>query len=745
MSAPAVEILRDEIGVAHVRARSLEDAFFGQGFACAQDRLWQMELDRRRAAGRWAEVVGEVAVARDAFLRRLDLTRSARRDLEALGPDARAMLAAYARGVNAWLGSAATLPVEFALTGVRPEPWEPWHSLAVYKLRHLFMGPFQRKLWRAALLREQGEALLGALRADVSDGETLTVPPGAAQREALAAALDLAPAAAALGALADADGASNHWAVHGRRTASGKPLLAGDPHRALDLPNTYWQSHVACPRFDAIGLSFAGVPGFPHFGHNASVAWSITHGMADDQDLFVERLGPSELAAFARRRERIRVRGAEPIEIDALDGAHGPVVLGGAAARVGIALAWPTLLAPDPTFDAFVPMLEARSCAELDATQRDWVVPCNNLLAADVHGAIHYRFRGRVPLRDAANRWTPVPGWDRRHDWRGFVPFESLPHATDPDDGLLAAANNRPAGAGSPYLGVDFSGPSRVRRILARLGALERATPDDMRALHGDDLSLVAEAFVRALDGVEPAHARGAEALAVLRVWDLRMSGDSIGAAVYAAFREQLALLVGDALGLSHASLGKLGEPAPPPERMTLVWNALPSVLAARFSPPGRAAPFDWPEACRRAFERALAFLEARLGADVRDWRWARLHRTLAWHPLAVDFPEARRVLAPPTVPMGGDGDTVLCGGVVPGFGLRASLVSVARYVFDLSDWERSGWVVAHGVSGDPASAHHTDQVLAWTELRLHPMRFDWAGIEAAAVSRVSLDAEGCA
>jgi penicillin amidase len=738
LSGAAVEILRDELGVAHVRARASADAFFGQGFACAQDRLWQMELDRRRAAGRWAEVVGEVAVARDAFLRRTGLARAARRDLEALGADARAMLEAYARGVNAFLCSGAALPLEFALTGLRPEPWEPWHSLAVYKLRHLFMGPFQRKLWRAALLREHGEELVAALRADDEDGETLSVPPGAAYREALDAALDLAPAAAALDALADADGASNHWALHGSRTASGKPLLAGDPHRALDLPNTYWQCHLACERFDAVGLAFAGVPGLPHFGHNASVAWSITHGMADDQDLFVER----DVAAMPRRRERIGVRGAEAVEIEAVDAPHGPIVLGGPPLSAGIALAWPTLVAPDPTFDAILPMLEARDCAALDAAQRDWVVPCNNLIAADVHGAIHYRFRGRVPVRDAANRWTPVPGWDARHDWRGFVPFEALPSATRPEGGVLAAANNRPAGAGTPYLGVDFCGPSRVRRILARLAPLERATAEDMRAIHGDDVSLVAPRFVRALDGAAPGHAHAAFALERLRAWDFRMAPDSVAAALYASFREQLALLVGEALGLASASLGKLGEPAPPPERMTLLWNALPGLLAARFSPPGRAAPFDWREACARAFERALAFLEARLGPDPDEWRWARLHRTLAWHPLAVDLPEARRVLAPPTVPMGGDGDTVLCGGVVPGFGLRASLVSVARYVFDLSDWEKCGWTVAHGVSGDRASPHHTDQVLAWTELRLHPMRYDWRGIESAARSRLALEPE---
>ena len=735
------EILRDEFGIAHARAESEAEAFFAQGFACAEDRLWQMEHDRLRACGRWAEVVGPDAAARDTFMRRMGLARSAKRDFAALGAPARAMLEAYAAGVNGYLATRPRLPAEFALTGVRPEPWEPWHSLAVYKLRHAFMGPLARKLWRGAVLRERGPELVAALRADAGDGETLTVPPGGAHLEAAQRASELGANLEALAALPRGDGGSNHWVLAGTRTASGKPLLAGDPHRSLDLPNVYWQNHLRCARFDAIGLSFAGVPGFPHFGHNAHVAWSVTHGMADDQDLFVERLGPDELARAERRSETVSVRGGAPIEIEIVETRHGPIVLGGPAAGVGVALAWTSLVDVDSTFDAVVEMLGARSTAELDEALREWVIPCNNFMSADVHGSIRYRFRGRVPRRDAANRWTPVPGWTDAHHWRGWVPFEELPTAVDPPGGVLAAANNRPAGAGSAYLGVDFCGPSRVRRILARLESLTAATADDMRAIHADDLSLVAPLFVRALDGIEAQAERAREALATLHRWDGRMRIDSVGAALYAAFREQLTFLAGDVLGLANPTLGALGEPATAPERLALVANALPGLLAARFVPPGAA--FDWKALCQGAFERALAFLEARLGPALGDWRYGRLHRSFAWHPLAADLPEARRLRLPPSVPMGGDGDTVLCGTSAPGFNLRATTLSVARYVFDLGDWERSGWAVPHGVAADPASVHHADQLLAWTEQRLVPMRYDWCGIAATARARRPLAVPG--
>ncbi len=733
----SVEILRDELGIPHVRAESLGGAFFGQGFTCAQDRLWQMEHDRRRASGRWAEVVGPIAVGRDAFLRRMGLARSAVRDLAALRADTREMFDAYAAGVNAFLASGAPLPAEYALTGISPEPWEAWHCIAVYKIRHAFMGPLYRKLWRGALLREHGPELLAAIYAGAA--ETLSVPPGEDHREPALLPAELATGVEALGALEPGDGASNHWALAGSRTASGKPLVAGDPHRPLELPNVYWQNHVRCVGFDAIGLSFAGVPGFPHFGHNAQVAWCITHGMADDQDLFVERLGARELALAERRTETVSVRGAAPAEVEILTTARGPVVLGGTHVGLGIALRWTTLVEPDSSFDCFLPMLAATSAAKLEDAMRAWVTPCNNLISADVAGSIRYRFRGRVPVRDPSNRWSPVPGESSAHAWRGYVPFDVLPAVADPPSGMLAAANNRPAGAAAPYLGVDFSGASRVRRIFARLESLHEATVADMASIHADDLSLVAPLFVRALDGVEPASERAREALALLRAWDAHLAGDSVGAALYVAFREQLTFLAGGALGLTGPILGVLGEAAAAPERLAMVWNAIPPLLSARFAPREAHTAFDWKALCAQAFERALAFLEARLGPKLSEWRFARVHRTFAWHPSAIDLEAARRLRPPPSVPMGGDGDTVLCGATVPGFSLRATAVSVARYVFDLSDWERSGWVVPHGVSGDPASPHYTDQLLAWAELRLLPMRYDWRGIEAAASSRVTL------
>ncbi|MFN8512813.1 MAG: penicillin acylase family protein [Thermomicrobiales bacterium] len=265
-----VEIYRDDLGIPHVRAGSVRDAFFGQGFAHAQDRLWQMDYDRRRAAGCWAEWAGKAWVDQDIFMRRLGLPQTAEADYAAFDDETRAMFDAYAEGVNAFIGSGAALPAEYALVGATPEAWRPWDGCAVYKVRHVLMGTLGPKLWRARVMQQFGPEMVLKLRAGAQSPAPVISEPGVDFTALSDPAEDLVGAELISG-LWELSG-SNNWLLHGSRTASGKPLLAGDPHRMLDVPNVYYQNHVACPEWDVVGLSFAGVPGFPHFGHNADVA-----------------------------------------------------------------------------------------------------------------------------------------------------------------------------------------------------------------------------------------------------------------------------------------------------------------------------------------------------------------------------------------------------------------------------------------------------------------------------------------
>lgn len=749
----SVDVWRDPEGTPHARAGSVHDAFFAQGFVHAQDRLWHMEYDRRRASGRWAELVGEAGVPQDALARRLGLDRSARLDYETAAPETRAMLDAYAAGVNAFLTTTTTWPIELQLLDLRPEPWAPSDSLAVFKVRHVEMGPWQMKLWRARLVRHLGSRLASYLSPGISPSPMLIIPPGVEYR---------GPASAVPGTLIEHDavlaglpgwlGGSNNWVVAGSRTASGRPLLAGDPHRPLDTPNCYYQNHLACPDFDAIGLSFPGVPGLSHFGHNRHVAWCVTHAMADYQDVFVERFDPTDPTRYEFRgewrhaevrRETIHVRGGRPVDLVVTVTHHGPVVLGDPASGHAVSLRYSATAEPNPTFDALLPMLRASSADELEAAMRPWVDPGNNLVFADVHGAIGYRTRGRLPVRAPANAWLPVPGWDGAHEWTGTIPFAEMPTLRDPAAGWIATANSRIVDAAYPhYLGLDYASDFRTRRLVARLRDIHGATVADMAAIHADRSSIPARALLDLASRIEPLDAGSREALAMLRRWDGAMDADSAPAAIYAAFR---ARLVRDVL---HPILGPLASDA-----FASVPNAAVSHVARLR---GRVADWileddrtllakgdDWGSVMARALAGAVAALRETLGPDPAAWAWGRLHRARPRHPLSGAFPGVASLLDPPPIPAGGDGDTVQAADFVPAAGFELTLTSVARYAFDLGDLERSAWIVPLGASGHPESPHYADQSADWAAVRLRPMRYGWTRIAAEAESHQRLEPAG--
>ncbi len=754
----SVVIHRDPQGIPHIRAGSSSDAFFGQGWAHAEDRLFQMEYDRRRAYGRWAEWVGPAGLEADRLNRRFRIGDSARLDWERATPEARAMLTAFAAGVNAFIASTSRWGAEFEIAGAEPEPWREWDSMAVFKIRHLDMGPWTAKLWRARLLRQLGPDRAAELTRAAQPHPLLIVPPGAEYRGMRADGYaEMDRHASAMFLVPGATQGSNNWALAGSRTASGKPLVAGDPHRSLDVPNVYYQNHLACPDWDAIGLSFPGVPGLPHFGHNARVAWCVTHAMADYQDLFIERFDGGDPPRYEfrgewreteLRTETIAVRGADPVEIETAATHHGPVVIGEPRHGHAIACAYTALSGPISTFDTFIPMLAARSGAELGVAMRGWVEPANNLVWADVDGHIGYRTRGQVPIRSMDNAWTPVPGWTGAHEWRGAIPFEEMPAMSDPDVGWVATANSKITGTDYPhYLGLDYVADFRTRRVVARLDSMEKASVDDMAAIHADRvclpardmLELVARLRVAELPGPHQRDPQWQSALSRLLSWDGVMDKDAVAPAIFTVLRQRLMEeLMAPILGpLTAEAFAKV--PGGGVAHMTRLKARLAELIAADDRSLLPAGVADWRHALARALTGALGELRAALGDDMSAWRWERLHVTRPRHPLAAGFPELGATLDPPSVAVGGDGETVNATGYVPGAGYHVSLTSVARYAFDLGDWEASAWVVPHGASGHADSPHWADQLSAWAECRLLPMRYDWTRILSEAESTTTL------
>jgi penicillin G amidase len=749
--AQSVEIWRDRLGIPHLQARSSQDAFFAQGFVHAQDRLWQMDYDRHRAYGKVAEYLGAGAVRQDTLLRRLRLAASTRADYAAVNTETRAMLKAYAAGVNAYMQTAARLPIEFQLLERTPEPWQPWDACAVFKVRHVFTGGvWQAKLWRARLLRHLGPERTAKLYADQATGQPLIMPPGLDYRGPVLSGLEaLSAGSAVVDLLQEWDGGSNSWVLDGQRTASGYPLLAADPHRALETPNVFYQNHLAAPDFDAIGLSFPGVPGLPHFGHNRHVAWGITTAMADYQDLYIERFDGGQPPRYEFHgqwrqaecyREVIQVRGGAPVEIDVNVTPHGPIIVGDPAQGYAMALCYTAIAGPNAGFNALLPMLRANNIDEFEEAARPWVDPCNNLLFADVHGRIGYRTRGQVPIRSRANAWLPVPGWTADHDWQGMIPFEAMPHLRDPEAGFMATANNRIVDETYPhYLALHYEPGFRARRIRDRVQPLMQATMLDMAAIQSDRLSLPAQAFTSRLARSKSSDAVAVQVTAYLQQWDGTMAPDSVAATVYALCREQLLRLVMEPLlgTLAHEALtgglyGTLMPLGQLRDRLLTMMQADDRTLL----PAGET----WTTLLSTALDHTVAWLRRELGEDVQGWQWARLHRLGSRHALASMFPECAEWLNPPVIPLGGDGDTVAATSISSATGYTVGGTSVARLIFDLSDWQRSAWVVPLGASGHPGSPHYADQAESWAAVQLYPMLYDWAQIRAEAETQQRLE-----
>ncbi len=727
-----VRILRDDFGIPHIEASCEADAWFGMGFAAASDRLFQMDYDRRRACGRLAEVLGQSAVSADVLARRLGLERASRNDVKAMSPKTRASFESYAAGVNAAIGQMGT-SVEEELSGVEVEPWESWHSVAAFKVRHVLMGLWQHKLARAILLTKVGPSVFSQLDDYPPLGSALTVPPDGSLETLLdIGSKDLEGASRHLGFLSEVEGGSNVWAVSGSRTVHGAAVLCNDSHRALDVPNVYWQAHLSCPSFSAIGATFPGLPGFPHFGHNGSVAWAITHAGADTQDLYVETFDAEDPELYrkgsgwsraARRIEWIDVRGEPPREIEVWSTHHGPIVHGDPRKGTALSLRWTGFEDAVGSFEVLRPMLGANNVEELLESQRGWVDPVNNLVAADTGGSIAYLTRGLLPIRPAsAHRRLPSLGWIEENDWSGYVGFEEMPKTIDPPAGFVMSANNIIADAERPYISASFADPFRAERIRGILVGSSSFETDVLAGLQKDVFSWPALAWVRYFEALEPLKSEQAElARSFLAAWDGELGKDSGPALLYGCFRRALAeALYRPIVGSEVWDWLISGSLAPTTVLVRRwlandIWDLLGGPRPRGFSNQQRDERTNTVRACvPQALQGAWITACQMGGDDSSRWRWGDHHYVWAIHPLAKLAGEER--LNMPKVKMGGDSDTIQAAsyGWQVGMPFTVSGLSVYRQVIDLGDPQEATWVIPGGSSGDFRSPHFSDQLIEW-------------------------------
>ena len=718
-----VTIRRDALGVPHIRASTTSDLFFGQGFATAQDRLWQLEWDRRRALGRSAELIGSPAnVVNDGFHRRARLGEYARSGYESLDAATKTVIDSHAAGINAFLASTDQRPIEFQALGVPDELWEGWHAIAVFLVRHVTFATWQTKLWNARVFASLGAGAVRSFRAEGSSGDTpLIVPPGT--RDAVGALINaglfddpgLSDGLASLEPLGLQLSGSNAWAVHGDRTESGLPLISGDPHRPFEVPNVYYQVHLVGPDIDAAGFSFPGVPGIQHFAQTPHVAWAVTNAMADYQDLFVERLPE---AALDRRFETVHVRGGEDVTIECALTSHGPIVLGSSEHGVGVALASTGLFEAGGSLRTILPLFAARSVASLDRCLEDWVEPANNFVLADSRGHIAYRTAGRLPLRHPLNSVLPVPGWDPVHDWTGYIPDANLPRALDPETGAIVTANQRVTTRDYRYLlNDDAAPPHRAERITARLADRKRLTVDDQIAIQFDTVSRPGLALAERIrtTGI-------AQAEAALLRWDGRMSVDSPAAALVGMVKHHLCLLAVARLPRS-LTVNPFASWEPPATALSAVMRVSAAIghwIADDDA--GVIGEATWDGLIVQATELAVRALVETFGADPAAWQWGSIHEATPLHP-ARGLDEALAVLVRPTSgPLAGASDCVMAMNQVGGVTTNAMSGSTARYVWDLSNRSNSRWATPLGTSGHPGTTHFRDQTQHWATGTLQPV-----------------------
>ncbi|MCI2416948.1 penicillin acylase family protein [Saccharopolyspora sp. K220] len=718
-------ITRDEYGIPTVVAETEQRAWFELGWAAAEDRLWQLEYDRRRARGRWAEVVGAAGLPADRLARRLRLADAAAVDVAAMDPQTLGTFEQYAAGINAYVAERGT-PVEYDRGGIGWEAWTPRDSVLAFKIRHVLMGTWQYKIARAVLRARAGAEVAEKLNPRPLPGMRVTVPPldRIPDRDPRAELLeqaraDVEAAAEHLGFLAESEGGSNAWVLGPSRTKTGKPLLANDSHRALDAPNTYWQAHLSCPEFSASGATFPGIPGFPHFGHNGRVGWAITNAAGDAQDLFVEQFRDGQVRTADGwevaevRDERIAVRdGEDHIERCWLT-PNGPVVHGDPASGAAVSLRWTATDGACEQFGVLRRMLLAGDVHTLLDAQDGWVDPLNNLVAADVDGHIGYLLRGQLPARESlAAAQVPVPGWKREHHWRGRVAFDEMPRTEDPPDDIIVTANNTVTADERPFVSHALNDCYRVERIHELAAASGPATAADMRAWQGDTRSVAARRWSELLAARGPftGDAEHARALLASGEGDLG-PGKTVGL-VHACFRREVARRVLDReIGAeTRAWLMECGLPG------------MPVVLRRWF------AHLTWPrDGVLPAQELDDELLADALAAAWRQANrsglrpWGEVHRTAARHPL---HPVVGDEFDPPRVGLGGDNETIQNGayGWEPGAAFDITNLSVYRQVLDLAELDSSGWVIPGGASGQPGTAHYADQLSSWQRHELVPM-----------------------
>lgn len=748
-----VEILRDRWGVPHIYASNLRDLFFAVGYAQAQDRLWQMEFNRRVSSGTLAEVLGEEGLEYDRLTRRIGFRRVSEADWREAEATERAVLEAFSAGVNAYLET-GRLPIEFGILRYRPQRWHPVDTLAFGRLMDwLLAGNWDLEILRSWTVERFGAEVMAELEPRYPVGKPLIVPPGTAAKGAgPSLEEDYGVAAELLGALAGT-GMSNNWAVNGKKSATGKPLLANDPHLPLQMPSIFWQFHVDSPELKATGAGLPGIPGVI-IGHNDRIAWGVTAAFADGDDLFVEKVNPDNPSQYSYEskwvdgevvRAEIKVKGRrQPVVEEVLITRHGPVISPAIKGETRTLALRSVTLEQAHQIQGILMLMGARNWEEFRDAVRLWPAPSQNFAYADVDGNIGYQLGGLVPVRAKGHGVLPVPGWTGEYEWTGWVPFDELPSALNPPTNWVATANNKIVDDDYPYfLSANWADSFRHERIVQMLEEKERLSIEDFRRMQGDLLSLPALELVPRMLELEAEDEWSRRALTFVRAWNHTVAADSVGACVFEVFYTHLLRkALEEKLGSwSDFYMGRGIHPLRPHGMFFLVSA---SWLLGRMKDRKKwFAGRGWREAMEEALALAVGELRRLLGDDVSQWQWGRLHRQAFRHPLG-QVRALSRLFNRGPVPVGGDPNTVWQASYMPYYGYELTDGTACyRQIIDLGNFDNSLAVIPSGQSGHPGSRHYSDLIGLWARVEYHAMPWERASVERQARGRLVLAPAG--
>ncbi len=735
----SVRVVRDQWGVAHIYAQNQHDLFFAQGVVAAQDRLFQMELWKRAGQGRLSEILGPAALQRDISARTLQYRGDMQQEYASYSPDTRAILAAFTDGINAYIttltssGSSA-MPIEFQLAGFAPDFWKPQDCLnrmAAFSMTGNAVG----ELNAARALTDLGPEKTAKLFA-FDPPVTLDPAPGV---DLTGLSPDLLKNLVGSDQRIEFPGqpreGSNNWTISGALTASGKPLLANDPHRVLALPSLRYMIHLVAPGWNVVGAGEPGLPGVA-LGHNQNIAWGFTIFGLDQQDLYIEELNPSNpleyrteagWAPMVIRREVFLIKGVPAKTVDLKYTRHGPVLW--EDGKRALALRW---VGSEPGTAGYLASLaidRAQNWTQFEAAVARWKVPSENIVYADRDGNIGEHSVGLAPIRS----WTgllPMPGTGH-YNWTGFLPTSKLPHSFNPAAGFVATANHKMIPEHYAFkVGYEWEPPYRFERIRSVIEdakhAQHKLTIADMEALQNDVVSLPAHELQSV---VRSTALRDNPALTEFLRWDGNLARESPEAALYEVWLKEICRALGSRFSEKHSERYIA---LPPDTVMSLLTNPSKDLFGEDPIVARETLLVDALQAARKALEQDL-------GPDPSQWSWGRLHLIHFRHPLdrqsgAIDLLDLGPLARP------GDEYTVNATGFNESWTSWEQVEGASyREILDASDWDQSVAINTPGQSGQPTSHHYADLMPLWDSGRYFPLLYSPAAVEKNTVDRLML------